>query len=337
MANSTMAASSSKVIRHSLEDFYSVLKAGFHIELPEETLTKISGIASEVGSPTYVRTPDFTKFSSASSASASTSASAFEDYSILKKKKKFKAHESVTNESWDTIRSFEPTKVEVVDGVEADIRRKLNMLTDKNLPETEASISELIPENDEAKLKSLSNLIFEVASGNKFFSKVYAQMFCNLLQKHESLRNNLESSYAEFLDQFTKVKYVTAQEDYDGYCRVRKEMEKRQALSSFYLNSMELGVVSMEQIVSLLKVLLQHFKTNVYLENKKEEVDELADNIMLLITKQVGESNEFAEIKIGGKSAIDFIEVIANSKTKMYKSLTNKAIFKFMDIMELLN
>lgn len=329
MANSTMAASSSKVIRHNLEDFYSILKSGFHIKLPDETLTKISGIASEVGSPTYVRTPDFTK--------SSASASSADDSSIPKKKKKFKAHESVSDESWDTIRTFEATKVEVVDGVEAEIRRKLNMLTDKNLAETEAAISELIPENDETKLQSLSNLIFEVASGNKFFSKVYAQLFCNLLQKHEALRSNLESSYAEFLEQFTKVKYVTAQEDYDGYCKVRKEMEKRQALSSFYLNSMELGVVSMEQIASLLKVLLQHFKTNVYLENKKEEVDELADNIMLLITKQVGESDEFSEIKIGGKAAIDFIEIIANSKTKMYKSLTNKAIFKFMDIMELLS
>jgi hypothetical protein len=331
MANSTMSAPSSKVIRHSLEDFNSVLKTGFHIELPEETLAKISGIASEVGSPTYIRTPDFTK-------ATSSGASAIDDSSSTgKKKKKFKAHESVSDESWSTIRTFETTKVEVADGVEAEIRRKLNMLTDKNLAETEAAISELIPENDEAKLKSLSNLIFEVASGNKFFSKVYAELFCNLVQKHDSLRSNLEASYAEFLDQFTKVKYVTAQEDYDGYCRVRKEMEKRQALSSFYLNSMELGVVSMEQIASLLKVLLQHFKTNVYLENKKEEVDELADNIMLLITKQVGDSDEFAEIKIGGKAAVDFIEVIANSKTKMYKSLTNKAIFKFMDIMEILS
>lgn len=331
MANSTMAATSSKVIRYTLEDFYSIVNTGFHIELPDETLVKISGIASEVGSPTYVRTPDFTK------SAASASASAVDETALLKKKKKFKAHESVSTESWDTIRSFEATKVEVVDGVEAEIRRKLNMLTDKNLPETEASISELIPDDDEEKLKGLSNLIFEVASGNKFFSKVYAQLFCNLLQKHDSLRSNLEASYVEFLDQFTKVKYVSAQEDYDAYCKVRKEMEKRQALSSFYLNSMELGVVSMEQITSLLKVLLQHFKTNVYLENKKEEVDELADNIMLLLTKQVGESNEFAEMKIGGKSAVDFIEVIANSKTKMYKSLTNKSIFKFMDIMELLS
>lgn len=332
MANSTMAATSSKVVRYNLEDFYSIVKNGFHIELPDDTLSKISGIASEVGSPTYVRTPDFTKSSASASASASS-----DDTIAVKKKKKFKAHESVSDESWDTIRTFEATKVEVVDGVEAEIRRKLNMLTDKNLSETESSILELIPDNDEEKLKSFSNLIFEVASGNKFFSKVYAQLFCNLLQKHKSLRINLDASYAEFLDQFTKVKYVTAQEDYDAYCKVRKEMEKRQALSSFYLNSMELGVVSMEQITSLLKVLLQHFKTNVYLENKKEEVDELADNIMLLITKQVGESDEFAEMKIGGKSAADFIEVIANSKTKMYKSLTNKAIFKFMDIMELLS
>lgn len=331
MANSTMASVSSKVVRYTLDDFHSIVRNGFHIELPNDTLTKISGIASEVGSPTYIRTPDFTKSSSSASASAS------EDSSIPKKKKKFKAHESVSDESWDSIRTFEATKVEVPDGVVSEIRRKLNMLTDKNLLETEASISELIPEDDEEKLESLSNLIFEVASGNKFFSKIYAQLFCNLLQKHDSLRSNLEASYAEFLDQFTKVKYVSAQEDYDAYCKVRKEMEKRQALSSFYLNSMELGAVSMQQIASLLKVLLQHFKTNVYLENKKEEVDELADNIMLLTTKQVGESEEFMEIKIGGKPVIDFIEVIANSKTKMYKSLTNKAIFKFMDIVELLS
>lgn len=323
MATKEMATNN-KVIRYSLEDFASIVKTGFHIELPEETLTKISEIASQVGSPSYVRTPDFAKPAASASAEAP------------KKKKKFKG-ESVSDESWDTLRTFEATKIEVPDGLEADLRRKLNMLTDKNLEEVQVAILEIIPSEDAEMLSRLSNIIFDVASGNKFFSKVYATLFANLLERHPSLRSNLECSYAIFLEQFSHVKYVSAQEDYAKYCNVRKEMEQRQALSSFYLNSMELGVVTKAQIASLLNVLLRQFKENIHLENKKEEVDELADNIMLLITKDMAESEEFESIQVGKMSARDYIEVISNSKIKVYKSLTNKAIFKFMDIMELIS
>jgi hypothetical protein len=68
-------------------------------------------------------------------------------------------------------------------------------------------------------------------------------------------------------------------------------------------------------------------------------VDEITENVAILYTKEIAEtlSDEKCINYIGKLILPDFIEVIANSKVKSYKSLTNKTIFKFMDMMEILN
>ena len=70
-------------------------------------------------------------------------------------------------------------------------------------------------------------------------------------------------------------------------------------------------------------------------ELKKNEVDESTENIAILYTTEIMESSELKEFTVKGMTVSDFIDVIANSKAKSYKSLTNKTIFKFMDMNEI--
>ena len=58
--------------------------------------------------------------------------------------------------------------------------------------------------------------------------------------------------------------------------------------------------------------------------NKKVEVDEAAENIDILYNKELFEIEEFT----------DHIREITKFKVKDYPSLTKKAIFKFMDLLE---
>ena len=52
-----------KIMRHvyTLEKINEILYQGFEYKLPDETLGLISKIASEVGSPDYIKTPVFEK------------------------------------------------------------------------------------------------------------------------------------------------------------------------------------------------------------------------------------------------------------------------------------
>ena len=73
------------------------------------------------------------------------------------------------------------------------------------------------------------------------------------------------------------------------------------------------------------------------IDNKKNEVDELAENVAILYKKELYEDDDGESYQlINGLKIDDVITIIANSKVKDYKSLTNKTVFKFMDIVEMM-
>ena len=75
--------------------------------------------------------------------------------------------------------------------------------------------------------------------------------------------------------------------------------------------------------------------------DKKNEVDELTENVAILFIKDIIDAAEDEsdyeedELEISGKTIEDTIILLAKSKMKDYKSLSNKAIFKYMDLIEM--
>ena len=82
---------------------------------------------------------------------------------------------------------------------------------------------------------------------------------------------------------------------------------------------------------------LPHWLSQLYLlipvENKKNEVDELTENIALLYKKELYETVKYD--MVDDMTIPQLIDKLAHSKVKDYKSLTNKAVFKFMDLIEM--
>jgi hypothetical protein len=71
-------------------------------------------------------------------------------------------------------------------------------------------------------------------------------------------------------------------------------------------------------------------------EDKKNEVDELSETIGILYKKEIyqdEQGNDYTLIE--GYTIPEVIEKIAKSKVKDYKSLTNKSLFKFMDLIDM--
>ena len=93
---------------------------------------------------------------------------------------------------------------------------------------------------------------------------------------------------------------------------------------------MKNNVISREKVMNLLSQLLSQVQEFILLENKRNEVDELTENIALLF-----KSDLVAEITINGISFLSIIQTLAKSKTKTHPSLSNKSIFKYMDLCEL--
>ena len=75
--------------------------------------------------------------------------------------------------------------------------------------------------------------------------------------------------------------------------------------------------------------------------DKKNEVDEITENIAILYKKDVIDAVlsdpdvDEEDYEISGDSIVDTVTVLARSKAKDFKSLSNKSIFKFMDLVEM--
>jgi len=334
--------------KYNLNQFQEITFNGFEILLPEQTMKCITELALQVGSPTYVRTPIFAKKERPSLA---TTAPAGGQHHHLSHHPPYasaggedhrrKKRAGIQDDDWSTIRTFQPTHIEQKAGIGAQIdilRSELNKITEKNYDDKSTQIVGMLKKlieygTPESDMQQVGNAIFDIASNNRFYSKVYANMYTRLLREFEMMSTIFSTSFSQFLNVFSTIESANPEVDYDKFCRVNKDNEKRKALSSFFVNLAVNGVISRDEIVRIACDLLKQVMTFIKEENKTSEVDEIIENILVLYTKEWFTTSVASTVE--DESFFDVITRLARSKTKDYKSLSSKSIFKCMDIVEM--
>jgi hypothetical protein len=324
--------------KYSLVDFNRITSNGFDFILDNDTIEIISKLALEVGSPDYVKTPVFMK--------KDKQHNVVEGFTQNikpsgKKKRGNKALEIVNDDDWNNIKTAQLTKTVIKDGIDLNIdsiRVLLNKLTDKNYDDNSSKIIEEIDKIESSKnddMMRVGTIIFEIASANRFYSKMYADLYTTLIKKYETMKMVFEKSFNEFMELFNVIEYVDPNVNYDKFCKINKDNEKRKALSSFFINLTHNNIIPRESIVAITRNLLSQVFNYINIENKKNEVDEMTENIAILYDKEIFETDNYEYELIHNNRIYDIIYILAHSKAKDYKSLTNKTIFKFMDMIEM--
>ena len=329
--------------KYSIDDFNSILFQGFDFKLSDETLNIISELALKVGSPDYVKTPVFQKQENIMKASE-ISKELGDKNGGFKRGRRGKSQEILNNEDWNAIRNFQTTKIEEKSGLDADIdsiRANLNKLTDKNYIDIVNKIFEiidrLISENITLdNMTKLSATLFDIASTNRYYSKVYADLYSELSSKYPTMKDTFEKNLENFTELFNTIEYVDPTVNYDKFCEINKINERRKALAAFYLNLMSNGMITNVKIMEITRNLLAQLYAFISQDNKKNEVDELTETVAILYKKELYEDDDGDDYSlIEGLNISEVIDKIANSKVKDYKSLTNKSLFKFMDLIDM--
>ena len=129
---------------------------------------------------------------------------------------------------------------------------------------------------------------------------------------------------------FNNIRYIEAEEDYDKFCEINKENSKRRALSSFFVQLMKQNVISPDKVINLIDILIEKFKSHIDEDNKKNEVDEIVENLVAMIGPgfdciEQYNSDKSEEIK-------EFVGESASLKARDHTSLSSKTVFKFMDL-----
>jgi len=334
----------SVALRYTLEQIEDIIFKGFDYNVPDDVMEKISNLAIQVGSPDYVKTPVFRKRDNPMKVDPETSSNTSSITKDLPKKRRGNKNMEMSDEDWNSVRTFQTTKIEAKTGIDADfdsIRVFINKMTDKNYSDMCNKIIEIIDrlvlENSESNLSLIGENIFEIASSNRYYSKIYADLYSQLSSKYNFIKEQYLQNLDKFTELFNNIEYVDSSENYDRFCEINKINEKRKSLAAFYINLMYCGVISRDIIMTITRNLLSKIYEYISVENKKNEVEELTETIAILYKKDLyeGNQNDISYEKIEGFTILEIIEKIANSKVKDYKSLTNKSLFKFMDLIDM--
>lgn len=326
-----------------MNDYDEITNAGFLCNLTQETLDIISKLSEQVGAPTYIKTPIFLKKESrvvglGSNIHAAPNLGGGNGIGGFKKGKNRPSE--ITDEDWETIRQFQTTTKHVSEGIQKNmenIRGYLNKMSeatfDKMVNEIKTEISQLIEhETSDENMMKIGHSIFSIASSNSFYSELYAKLFKILMEEYEVFKKIFEDNYKVFMNLFDNIEYVDPKKNYDKFCEYTKTNDNRRAMSLFIVNLMKNGVIEKEEILEIIKNLQKLIMKYITKPDKTNEVEELNENLYIIVT------NSSREIKFGiddgTENIIKSIEFISILKPKMkeYPSITNKTIFKHMDI-----
>ena len=329
------------IMKYSLKDFNDIIYNGFDIELPEDTITIITELAQQVGSPAYIKTPNFHKKTNDSSSSSSLSTD--DIYGNDRRKKRNNRATEVTGDGdWETVRRFQITPVIQKKGINLhidQIRSALNKLTDKNYVDQFGKIMDILnqvvddPNNMTDNMTQISLAIFDIASNNRFYSKLYADLYSNLIEHFAQMKDIFEINLQSFLTLFEVIETADADKEYDKFCRINKDNEKRKALGLFIVNLTINKIIVPTKLFEITFGLLNQIVVFSKQENRKTEVDEMTENIAILYHSELFKN---CEMQIDGKGFVEIITMFAQTKAKTLPSLSNKAIFKYMDLRDVL-
>ena len=310
--------------KYTLNTINKIANGQFICHIPENTIQLIHSLTTQISSSTYIKIPISNKRNSISVKPK-----------IRNNHKKKVSTEIFTDDDWDTIRSFEVTKLN--ENEHDQIRSNLNMITEQNYIEKTSIIKELLQKTFSVKntenIEQISSMVCDIASENRFYSSLYANLYTELCKDYPIMKDILFSRIEIYKNHFQNIQIVNVN-DYEQLCKLNKENEKIKAFSSFMVNLTKTGVIQKEIIHDIVYTLFTSFLQLILIENNKTIIDEMVENISILYNKI-----EFDGYRIttsfGDLSYHALIQEISNLKISKYPSLTNKSIFKFMDILEL--
>lgn len=246
-----------------------------------------------------------------------------------------------SQEDWNKMRQFKNTKVENKEGIEksfTDIRVLMNKLSSKNYDTQKDSIFSALDDlcgedstvSDENKERVLS-IILDIFCGNKFYSELYADLYKELYNKFELFRDSLDKIVDRYSETLEKIHYVDHNVDYDGFCNYTKTNDLRKANASFIVQLMKKNILPRSVVTCVLSNLVNLLKSYIDEENRTNEFDEITENLFLIIVQSKG----FIEKDpIWESTILPSVQYFSKQNAKEHKSLSSRAVFKYMDIME---
>ena len=219
------------------------------------------------------------------------------------------------------------------------IKLNLNKLTDKNYLDISVKMENMIhewlkTESSSEEVEKMGELIFTIASNNRMFSKVYADLYCYLSDKIQIIADTFYPNFVKYCQLFDNITSVVNQDDYDEFCKMNILNEKRRSVSLFMVNLTKNNMIKSIELYQIISNLLNKLNEMITMPDKVITNQELVDNIIILYDDG-SIYNVVESFSKENNMVIDCIRMIATSNKSTILGINSKTKFKCMDYLHM--
>ena len=318
---------------YTLQNFANI-SSDVHFDIHEDVIKMINLLADKVGAPSYQRTPNFKNRDHRNGGRGGGD-----------RRRRKKQNMEISDADWEAIRSFQATELEQKEGIDKlidNIKGEINKLTDMTYEAQMEKICDILNSmstnesfGDDDKNR-VGEVIFDIASSNKFYSKLYAKLFAHINKEFDFMDGVFNLTKKNYMSKLTNIETVDAKKDYEKFCQNNKENENRKALSSFFVNLMKEGVIDTNIVFEIANSLMDKLHEN--LDNEATDIiDQLSENISIIVCESWDHFTDNDDFEDDCSCLKDRIEYVSLLKSRDHSGISNKTVFQFMDIVENIN
>ena len=183
------------MVTYTISNFVEIHNIGFDYKLPRNVLNTIRSFHEKLkGNPEQVKHISFKKIGNFNFNSAASS--------LIKKEEK--------------------------ENTSLNARLILNKITAKTYLDCLDKIQQIIQTTTkEEELNNIAEVIFDISASNRFYSKMYADLYSTIISTHPIFLQYYNTKYEMYFDSFETIEYVDPNIDYDRFCEINIKNEKR--------------------------------------------------------------------------------------------------------------
>ena len=217
-----------------------------------------------------------------------------------------------------------------------NIRGSLNKLSSKNYDTQRdlliSYLEELSSLNDESYLIECSTYLFDVASTNKFYSQMYANLYTELSKLYPHFEEHKEQFIVDCLDGLSTIRSIDENQDYEGFCKNNKLNDIRRSMNTFLINLYRIDECNIQCVLKMINTILDKISLNKDTSSHTHIIEELTENLYIFIIELVSELKTHES----WEKIVNTITDCAKFKVSEHPGLTTRIKFKFMDIMDVI-
>lgn len=292
------------MIRYTNSEVSKIRKSNIKYQVSENVLNTIKSIVKEVGSPTYIKTPSFSN-----------------------KKRKHK-HDTFTGISLHKM----PEKTYPI---LQEIQGLLNKFSEKTFDKLKDQLIALLEKSkstdEDITFADVTGKIYEVVSIQSYNVVLYGKLYSILVELYPEFKELCCVEYNKYMEKFQSIKAVNADTDYEGFCKANKFNDQIRSLSMFYVELLKHDILQVFDIAKLISSLQSNLiDVGQYDTPDENPCIEYSENIFILVT---GCYNKLKSYESWDTIQSNILKVRQTDK-KLHKNISNKVIFKHMDILD---